>query len=93
MALSSVAKTLAGALVASAVSLAAAADEAAALAAIAAHCERCHPKLPAGGWQVMTARPMSRDALAGALRRMEEEYSAFPGEAEKTAIIDYLAAR
>lgn len=66
------------------------ADEAA-RAAIAAHCERCHPPLPGGGWEVMTGRPHDRDELAFLLTRMAEEYSAFPSDAETAAIIAYLS--
>ncbi len=59
-------------------------------AAIAAHCERCHSPLPGGGWEVMTASEHDRGELLSLLRRMEEEFSAFPSDEEREAIIDYL---
>lgn len=65
-------------------------SEAAARAAIAANCERCHPPLPGGGWEVMTERRHDRPELAALLHRMAEEYSAFPTADQKAAIIDYL---
>lgn len=65
--------------------------ETAARAAIAANCERCHPPLPGGGWEVITARRHDADELAFLLRRMAEEYSAFPSEDEATAIIAFLS--
>ena len=67
-----------------------ASSEAAARAAIAANCERCHPPLPGGGWEVMTERRHDRSELAALLHRMAEEYSAFPTADQKAAIIDYL---
>ncbi|ARE41302.1 hypothetical protein RGUI_3161 [Rhodovulum sp. P5] len=65
--------------------------EAAARAAIAANCERCHPPLPDGGWEVMTLRPHDREEMAFLLYRMEEEYSAFPSDDEAAAIIAFLS--
>ena len=65
-------------------------NDAPARAVIAANCERCHPPLPDGGWEVMTMRPHDREEMAFLLRRMAEEYSAFPSDAEKKAIIEYL---
>ncbi len=67
--------------------------DAAALAAIAAHCARCHPALPGGGWQTMTARPFTRSELKTQMRRMEEEFSAFPSPDETAAIVDFLLRR
>ena len=65
--------------------------EQAARAAIAGKCERCHPPLPDGGWSIMTRRPHDRAELSFLLHRMSEEYSAFLTEAERAAVIDFLA--
>ena len=83
-------KALAGAALAAPVLAAAAMADPAALEAIARNCERCHPPLPGGGWEVMTARPHDRAGIASILRRMAEEYSVFPSEAERKAMMDYL---
>ncbi len=68
----------------------AAEPDAAARAAIAAHCQRCHPALPGGGWQTMMTRPLTRAQIENQMRRMEEEFSAFPSDAEAAAIVDFL---
>lgn len=96
MAFSGTPKRLAGAtFVASAILMAAPpapADEAAARAAIEKNCERCHPPLPGGGWEVMTEAPHDRAEMTALLRRMAEEYSAFPSPQERQAIIALLSA-
>jgi hypothetical protein len=65
--------------------------EAEARAAIAANCERCHPALPDGGWQAMTVRPHDRAEMVSLLRRMAEEYSAFPSPQDRAVIIEFLS--
>jgi hypothetical protein len=65
--------------------------EAEARAAIAANCERCHPPLPDGGWQAMTARPHDHEEMVSLLRRMAEEYSAFPSPQDRVVIIEFLS--
>lgn len=64
-------------------------DEAAHL--VQQKCSECHPRLPDGGWQIISDKPRSRSTWRSILWRMTEEYEVMLSDAEKGVLIDGFA--
>lgn len=54
-------------------------------------CSECHPRLPGGGWQIISDKPRSRNTWRSILWRMTEEYEVTLTDAEKGVLIDGFA--